>query len=252
METAWPVLIVVVVLAGALLFTPYEAFLEGTIAAVMVTAVLAGFLMHPRRDVFCVRTALPVMDPDRNKFLEHDLLAVRVELVRLWLLFVPTCLAVAFLVFFAAGGPMKFSFLNWIFSSPYAYLPVMVLQYPPILVLVLLAAWIDERWVLRDAEARSARSFSVSCSPGGRLGRVSHLFMGEHGEYYGGDCSYFGLVQPTELASIVFHNVRNPELNKIAMGLLFHRLIVLGRGVTELDYQTVVAQTALAETTSLS
>jgi hypothetical protein len=76
--------------------------------------------------------------------------------------------------------------------------------------------------------------------------------MGEHGEYYGGDCSYFGLVQPTELASIVFHSVRNPELNKIAMGFLFHRLIVLGRGVTELDYQTVVAQTALAETTSLS
>jgi hypothetical protein len=159
---------------------------------------------------------------------------------------------VAFLVFFAAGGPMKFSFLNWIFSSPYAYLPVMVLQYPPILVLLLLAAWIDERWVLRDAEARSARSFSVSCSPGGRFGRISYLFMGEHGEYYGGDCLYFGLVQPTELASIVFHNVRNPELNKIAMGFLFHRLIVLGRGVTELDKQTVVAQTALADTTSLS
>jgi hypothetical protein len=252
MELGWPVLLVVVVLAAALLFTPYEAVLEGFIGVVMVTAVLAGFLMHPRREVFYVRTALPVIDADRNKFLEHDLLAVRVELVRLWLLFVPTCLAVAFLVFFAAGGPMKFSFLNWIFTSPYAYLPVMVLQYPPILVLVLLAAWIDERWVLRDAEARSARSFSVSCSPGGRLGRVSYLFMGEHGEYYGGDCSYFGLVQPTELASIVFHSVRNPELNKIAMGRLFHRLIVLGRGVTELDYQTVVAQTALAETTSLS
>jgi hypothetical protein len=52
MGTAWPVLVVVVVLAGALLFTPYEAFLEGAIAVVMVTAVLAGFLMHPRREVF--------------------------------------------------------------------------------------------------------------------------------------------------------------------------------------------------------
>jgi hypothetical protein len=242
----------VVVLAMTLLFTPFEAFFEGVIALVIVGATAVGFLMHPHRQVFYVRTGVRLIDPDGNQALEHDFLAVRVELVRLWLLFVPTCLAVAFLVFFAAGGPMKFSFLNWIFSSPYAYLPVMVLQYPPILVLVLLAAWIDERWVLRDAEARSARSFSVSCSPGGRLGRVSYLFMGEHGEYYGGDCSYFGLVQPTELASIVFHSVRNPELNKIAMGLLFHRLIVLGRGVTELDYQTVVAQTALAETTSLS
>ncbi len=106
MELGWPAFIVVVVLAGLLLFTPYEADLEGVIAVVMVMAVLAGFLMHPRRDVFYVRTALPVMDPSRNKFLEHDLLAVRVEPVRLWLLFVPTVLAVACLVFVAARGPV--------------------------------------------------------------------------------------------------------------------------------------------------
>jgi len=254
METAWPVLIVVVVLAGALLFTPYEAFLEGTIAAVMVTAVLAGFLMHPRRDVFCVRTALPVMDPDRNKFLEHDLLAVRVELVRLWLLFVPTVLAVASLVFLAAGGPTQFSFLNWLFSSRYAPIAILILQYLPLLVLLLTAAWISERRVLRDAEACSARSYSISQAQVGRVGRVSYLFMGEHGEYYGGYCYclYLGLVQPPELGTIVFHNIQKPELNKIAMGFLFHRLVVLGRGVTDLDKQTAAAQTALAGTTSLS
>jgi hypothetical protein len=83
-------------------------------------------------------------------------------------------------------------------------------------------------------------------------GRVSCLFMGEHGEYYGGDCFglYLGLVQPHELATIVFHNVRKPELNKIAMGFLFHRLIIFGRGVTDLDKQTAEVQTILAETTS--
>jgi uncharacterized membrane-anchored protein len=128
MELAWPVLlVVVVVLAGALLFTPYEAALEGVISVVMVTAVLVGFLMHPRREVFYVRTALPVTDPGRNKLLEHDLLAVRVELVRLWLLFVPTVLAVASLVFLAAGGPMQFSFLNWLFSSRYAPIAILIL-----------------------------------------------------------------------------------------------------------------------------
>jgi len=254
METAWPVLIVVVVLAGALLFTPYEAFLEGTIAAVMVTAVLAGFLMHPRRDVFYVRTALPVMDPGRNKFLEQDLLAVRVELVRLWLLFVPTVLAVASLVFLAAGGPTQFSFLNWLFSSRYAPIAILILQYLPLSVLLLTAAWISERRVLRDAEACSARSYSISQAQVGRAGRVSYLFMGEHGGYYGGYCYclYLGLVQPPELGTIVFHNIQKPELNKIAMGFLFHRLVVLGRGVTDLDKQTAAAQTALAETTSLS
>ena len=73
--------------------------------------------------------------------------------------------------------------------------------------------------------------------------------MGEHGEYYGGDCLYFGLVRPMQLATVVFHNVRNPDVNKIAMGFLFNRLIILGRGVTDLDKQTVAAQTLLSETT---
>jgi hypothetical protein len=74
--------------------------------------------------------------------------------------------------------------------------------------------------------------------------------MGECGEYYGGYCYHFGLVRPMQLATIVFHNARKPELNKIAMGFLFHRPIILGRGVTDLDKQTANAQAVLAETTS--
>jgi hypothetical protein len=241
-------------IAGVLLFTPLEAVLEGGLAFGMVVGVTVGFLMHPRRDVFYVRTTVRLVDPDRKQFLERDFLAVRVELVRLWLLFVPTVLAVAFLVFFAAGGPMKFSFLNWIVSTRYAPFAVLVLQYPPLVVFLLVAAWIGERRVLRNATACSARSFSVARARVGMAGRISYLFMGEHGEYYGGDCFclHLGLAQPPELATIVFHDVGKPELNKIAMGFLFHRLIVLGRGVTDLDKQTVAAQTALAETASPS
>jgi len=241
-------------LAGVLLFTPLEAVLEGSLAFVMVVGVAAGFLMHPRRDVFYVRTTVRLVNPDRQQILERDFLAVRVELVRLWLLFVPTVLAVAFLVFFAAGGPLKFSFLNWIFSTRYAPFALLVLQYPPLIVFLLVAAWIGERRVLRNAAACSARSFSVGRGKVGKAGRVSYLFMGEHGEYYGGDCFclHLGLAQPLELATIVIHDVRKPELNKIAMGFLFHRLIELGRGVTDLDTQTAAAQAALAETTSPS
>lgn len=175
---------------------------------------------------------------------------MRVELARLWLLFVPTFLAVAFLVFFAAGGPTKFSLLNWVFTSREAYLAFFVGQYPPLLVFLLLWEWIAERRVMRDAEACSARSFSIHPVRAGRFGRVSYLFMGEHGEYYGGECPYFELIHSRQLASIVFHNVRTPELNRIAMGFLFHRLTVLGRGVTELDKQTAAAQAILAETAS--
>ena len=238
----------VALLAAVLLFTPYEACLEGLIALAIVSAAVVGFLMHPRREVFYVRTSVRLIAPDRSQAIEKDLLAVRVELARLWLLFVPTFLAVAFLVFFAAGGPTKFSFLNWIFTSRQAYLAFFVCQYPPLLVLLLLSEWIAERRVMRDAEACSARSFSIYPTRAGRFGRVSYLFMGEHGEYYGGECPYFKLIHSRELASIVFHNARTPELNRIAMGVLFHRLIILGRGVTDLDKQTAGAQAVLAET----
>ena len=243
------VLLGIAVLAGVLLYTPYEVFLEALIALSIVAAAVVGFSMHPRREVFYARTAVRLIEPDGNQVLERDLLAKRVELERLWLLFLPTFLAVAILVFFAAGSPAKISYLNWIFSSQYAYVALLVCQYPPLLVLLLLSGWIEERRVMRDAAACSARSFSISRARAGRLGHVSYLFMGEHGEYYGGYSFCFGLVQPYALATIVFHNVRKPELNKIAMGFLFHRLVVLGRGVTDLDEQTAAAQTALAETT---
>ena len=59
-----------------------------------------------------------------------------------------------------------------------------------------------------------------------------------------------GLVRPLQLATVIFHNARKPELNKISMGVLFHRLTILERGVTDLDKQTLAAQTALAETNS--
>ena len=159
----------VVVLAGVLLFNPYEAFLEGFIALVIVAAVVVGFLMYPCREVFYVRTTIRLIRSDRNRALEHDLLAVRVELARLWLLFLPTFLAVAFLVFFAVGGPTKFSSLNWIFSSRFAFIASAICLYPPMLVLVLLSAWIGERRVMRDAEACSARSFTFSHSSSGRI-----------------------------------------------------------------------------------
>lgn len=242
-------------LATLLLFTPYEAFLEGAIAVAILAAAATGFAMHPRREVFYVRTAVRRLDADRNHTLERDLLAVKVELTRLGLLFVPTFLAVAVLVFFAAAGPVKFSYLNWVFgrmfSSQYAFMAMSFCIYPPLLVLLLLSVWIDERRVMRDAEACSARSFSLSRARVKHFGQVAYLFMGEHGEYFGGYSLYFGLVQPYELATIVFHNVRNPEINKIAMGFLFHRLTVSGRGLTDLDHQTAAAQTALAETASL-
>jgi hypothetical protein len=238
-------------LAAIFLATPYEPVLEVVVALAFVAAVVLGFVLYPRKEVFYVRTSVQLRDADRNPILEHDYLAVKVELARLWLLFLPTLLAVGFLVVSSANGILwRFSFLNTIFSSQYGYLAFFIWHVPPVIVVILLSAWVSERWIMRDAEACSARSFTFSHSASGRIAGVSYLFMGERGEYYGGHCYSFGLVRPMQLATIVFHNVRKPELNKIAMGFLFHRLIILGRGVTELDKQTVNAQTVLAETAS--
>jgi hypothetical protein len=238
-------LIGVAILAAVLLFTPYESFLEGVVALAIVAAVLLGFFLHPRREVFYVRTAVRLIDPDGDLALEHDYLAVKVELARLWILFLPTFLAIGFLVVFSASGVLwKSSLLNRIFSTRYAFIAFYIGCALTVIVPLLLAVWIRERWIMRDAEACSARSYSI------RNRSVSYMFIGERGEYYGGYSYYFGLVHPPQLATVIFYNTRKPELNKIAMGFLFHRLIILGRGVTDLDKQTVDAQTVLAETTS--
>ncbi len=70
----------VAVLAAVLLFTPYEAVLEGVVALAIVAAVLLGFFLHPRKEVYYVRTTRFLRDPDRNLALERDYLAVKVEL----------------------------------------------------------------------------------------------------------------------------------------------------------------------------
>jgi hypothetical protein len=52
------------------------------------------------------------------------------------------------------------------------------------------------------------------------------------------------------VARLVFYNVNNPEVSKIGMGLLFHRVIILGRGLTELDHSTVASHRFSAEVAS--
>jgi hypothetical protein len=73
----------VAALAAVLLFGSYEAYLETAITFVIVATVVVGFLLYPRTEVFYVRTAVPLIRSDRNWALEHDMLAVRVEVARI-------------------------------------------------------------------------------------------------------------------------------------------------------------------------
>jgi hypothetical protein len=231
---------------AALLLPLYEFVIAGVGALIVVAVVAFGFMLRPRKDVFYVRTTVSLADHDRNLCLEHDLVAVKVELARLWLLFVPTFLALAFLIVTAANGTVwKFSLLDRLLSddSYHVYVCLMVCRLLLLVVVGALSLWISERWVIRDADACSARSVSV------RDGWVSFMFVDQRGEYYGGEGFPFGLVRPAALATLVLYHVAKPELNKIGMGFLFHMLVIVGRGLTDLDHETVATRTALAGTT---
>src|ERR1700737_1113024 len=155
----------------------------------------------------------------------------------------PTFLALALLVVAAAHGAVwKFSSLNRIFSiAGYdGYLSLMICRGLLLIRVGGLSLWISERWVLRDADVCSARSVTV------REGRASFMFVDRSGEYYQGEAFPFGLVHRAALAGLALYNIRKPELNKIGTELLFHRLIIVGRILTDLDHQTVAAHTVLA------
>jgi hypothetical protein len=232
-----------VLLGIAMLLPSYERLIETMAAAAFVVMIAFGFALQPRRDVFYVRTLMQSVDTERNLLVEHDLLAVKVESARLWLLFLPTSLAVAFLVVTAAQGALwKSGLLNQIFqTAPWL---VMLCRLPAYLIGAALWIWVSERRVLRDADACSATSVGI------KGGRVSFMFKDSRGGYGGGDDFYFGLVRPPALAKLVFYSVQKPELNKIGMGLLFHRPTILGRGLTDLDRQTVAAHSFSGENAS--
>lgn len=231
-------------MALALLLPSIEPSVEALVAIAFASAVVYGFTLHPQRDVFYIRTTAWRSDLDHNVVMEHDLLAVRVETARLWLLFLLTSLAVGFLVVTAANGTFwNFSFLA-IFSAPVALnWDILCLMGAALyLIGVVFWIWVSERRVLWDADACSARSVKVGYR------RVTFQFNYHNGDYGGGDDLYFGLVKPSEVAALVFYNVKKPELCKIAMSFLFHRVVVIGRGLTDLDQQAAAFHSLISET----
>lgn len=233
---AWQIFgIGVAVLAAALLFQSYERILAGVATSLMMAAVVAGFLLRPRKNVFYLRTTLVVSEPDFPLSVEHERVAIKIELARLWLLFLPTFGAVAFFILTSANATTwDFSLLDWFgeHGSYPVYFGVRIFQ---ILVVGLLSTWVSERWVLRDAEACSADYIST------KTGYLLYSFRDGLGEYYGGEGFPFLLVRSRKLARIVFYRSSKPQLNKIALALLFHRVVIVGRGLTDLDAATVTA-----------
>ena len=242
---AWQIFAVgVAVLVAALLLPSYERILAGLAAIVMVVVVVVGFLFRPRKDMFYLRTTLVVSEPDYPLSVEHDRIAVRVELARRWLLFLPTFTAVAFFIVTSAKGTTWDLSLLDRFGETGSYPVYLGIRAFQIIVVGLLSTWVSERWVLRDAEACSADSVSM------KTGTMLYSFKDSRGEYYGGEGFPFALVRSPKLARIVFYRAAKPQVNKIAMGCLFHRLVIVGRGLTDLDEATVVTHAAKAQPAS--
>jgi hypothetical protein len=242
---AWQVFVPgAAVLVAALLLPSYEAILAGLAAIAMVAVVVVGFLLRPRKEMFYLRTTLIVSEPDFPLAVEHDRVAVRIELARLWLLFLPTFAAIAFLVITSAKGT------TWDFRVPDRfwetgfYLIILGIRALQIVVVGLLSAWLSERWVLRDAEACSADFVSAM------EGRLLYSFKDRLGEYYGGEGFPFALVRSPKLARIVFYRASKPQLNKIAMACLFHRPVIVGHGLTDLDEATAAIHSVQAQPAS--
>ena len=233
------------VLTFALFFPALEPAAEALAAIAFVSAVAYGFALCPRKEIFYVRTTTKQRDIDRNVSVEHAQLAVRVETSRLWLLFLPTAVAVAFLTVTSANGTLwHFSLVEHFIRSEEIGFAYGVFRAPLYVIGVGLWIWITERRVLRDSECCSARSFRIG------KGRVGFQFVTDKGIYGGGDDFYFGLVKPWEVATLVFYNANNVDLCKIGMSFLFHRIVVIGRGLTDLDQQTVTVHKLIDELAS--
>src|SRR5579864_2895401 len=77
---AWQIFLVGIIGAAALFsFHAYESALAGLVAIAMVAAVVFGFCVRPRKEVFYLRATIQVPDPDYAATMEHHQLAVRVE-----------------------------------------------------------------------------------------------------------------------------------------------------------------------------
>lgn len=65
-------------------------------------------------------------------------------------------------------------------------------------------------------------------------GYVTYAFTLPNGEFYGGEGATFQF-RPRELVTLVLYDIKNPDANLIVMSCVFHRLKVIGRGVTDLE-----------------
>lgn len=164
---------------------------------------------------------------------QHDQVAVRVELAGLWLPFIATFASVAFLLItHAQPNRLEFGLLAERWTLPGPTFPSLLGERP---FFGLSAARITEAWVLQDASV---------CSAATRVATPGESFIAPKtlGKYYCGGDITFGASRSARLCTFVFYRGDKPHLNEIAMCCLFHRPVIHGLGLTDLDEASVAAR----------
>jgi len=216
----------------------------------IVAAAVLGFVWRPASEIFYVQTLVFVGGPS-HRAMRRDRIAVKAELNRLWLLFLPTITAVGLLLTILSRGTSWWSFF-WNISpirvllENGTFFALMLLDGFLGGVILLLSAWLGERWVLRNADVCSARSVMGPHTVGGfrltkNLHRISYGFQDQSRGYHGGVGFPFSKNYSPQLGSLVFYRPNAPQQNKIAMCCLFHRFVIVGRGVKDFDEACVTA-----------
>lgn len=228
------------VLVAVCFLAQWEMLVAGVAATASVAGVVIGFLLRPRTQVFSLETTVVQFDDD-DLVIDHDRIAVRVEVVRLWLLFIPTLAGIGFLLVTSASGTTwHFSLFELLERIGPVYLQLM--RVPLFLVFALVWIWVSERWVLHKAdEACSANNVSES-----HVG-ITYSFIDKAGEYYGAEAIAFNLMRAMDLNTMVVYHASNPSVSKIGISLLFHRFKVISRGLTDLDEETVTLRAIATE-----
>jgi hypothetical protein len=235
--SSWQILVIGVVgVAVLFIVLGWVAFGGLIVAGLMLAAVVTGFCFRPDRDAWRVSLTTYsfregagfTVDVDASK----DVIAFRGFIVRLWLLFVPTCIAVAWLVIVSAlgiWGPVDFHF-DALSSSYWVF---MALRFVIAAIAAILSTWLYERWLLNRADACQIKRGSARPSSSG-LG-FSYYFTVD-GEYYGGhDMPMSARRESRQLAQIVLYRRTNPDQSRRVPAFIFHQFDIVGRGVEDLE-----------------
>jgi len=206
------------------------ALVAAVIAIAMIATVIAGFMFVPDRDSWTVWiTQYSFAEGlDEEEFDLHSTqepIAIRVEVARLWLLYVPTIVAVGFLMLLAARGIGGFD-LSKYFSYPF----LLVMRWGPALVWFLVGSWVYERWLLRRAEAAQAQ-----WSRHGNEEAVAYYFIVKQEYYSGWDFPLFSYSKEPALGAVVMYRRGRAERNHLVAAFVFHRFTVIARGVQDLE-----------------